>query len=123
VLTDGRRLYFADLGLALCSRFDLSVSELAFFRRHTNYDRCYTVTHLTHWLVSNLLKIPWASAQDYIRENLDGNGYTDLPASAAAIVARHSPVAAIMGQFFTDLQTVSKSTTYPAESLRRALRP
>ncbi|MFF2503082.1 hypothetical protein ACFVTY_06840 [Streptomyces sp. NPDC058067] len=34
ILTDGRRLYFADFGLALSSRFDLSPSEAGFFERH-----------------------------------------------------------------------------------------
>ena len=34
ILTDGQRLYFADYGLALSSRFDLSEDEATFFDRH-----------------------------------------------------------------------------------------
>ena len=44
ILTDGRRLYFADYGLAISSRFELSRAETGFFERHRTYDRCYTRT-------------------------------------------------------------------------------
>ncbi|MDT0346164.1 BUD32 family EKC/KEOPS complex subunit [Streptomyces litchfieldiae] len=46
VLTDGRRLYFSDFGLALSSAFDLSPAEAAFHARHRVYDPCYVVNHL-----------------------------------------------------------------------------
>ncbi len=98
LLTDGRRLYFADFGLALSSRFDLSREESAFFRRHESYDRCYTATQLVHWL-----------------------GSADLPAAAARRVNRHAPVALVMRDFLRRLQT-SKTTPYPLAAIRRAQR-
>jgi hypothetical protein len=51
ILTDGRRLYFADYGLAISSQFELSQDEAGFFDRHQAYDRCYTATYLVNWLV------------------------------------------------------------------------
>lgn len=54
ILTDGRRLYFADYGLALSSQFDLSPSETSFFELHRTYDRCYTRSWLVNWLITAL---------------------------------------------------------------------
>jgi hypothetical protein len=48
ILTDGRRLYFADYGLAISSRFELSREEADSFDRHQPYDRCYTATYLVN---------------------------------------------------------------------------
>lgn len=121
LLTDGHRVYFADFGLAASSRFDLNPAERIFLHRHAAYDRCYTATHLTQWLVSTLLQIPWAHCHTYLRDNLPDRRYTDLPPAAARIVARHAPVATLMGEFFQRLLTVSKSTPYPAKPLHHAL--
>jgi hypothetical protein len=90
-------------------------------RRHANYDRAYTVTHFCHWLLSNLLRIPWGDADTYLRDYLGGRSDAALPASAAGFVERYAQVAAIMGEFYGQLQTVSKLTPYPAEELERAL--
>lgn len=126
LLTDTNRVYFADFGLATSSRFDLGPDELVFFGQHARYDRCYSVTHLSQWLVSNLLRMPWADARAHLRDRTDsghpGDGFADLPGAAAGIVARHAPVAAIMIRFFAGLHDDSKSTPFPAEELRRALR-
>ncbi|MFF4486475.1 hypothetical protein ACFY0F_08245 [Streptomyces sp. NPDC001544] len=42
ILTDGRRLYLADYGLSLSSRFRLAEDERGFFDRHRGYYRAYT---------------------------------------------------------------------------------
>ncbi|MGI5054965.1 protein kinase family protein, partial [Streptomyces sp. JAC18] len=49
ILTDGRQLYFADFGLALSSRFDLSSGESSLLSDHLAYDRCYTASHLLQY--------------------------------------------------------------------------
>jgi len=121
LLTDGRRVYFADFGLAVHAGFELSAAESAFLSRHRSYDRCYTATHLTQWLVSNLLGIPWEDCHDYLRDHVDGLGGAELPESAARMIARHAPVAAVLGIFFKDLRNVSKHVPYPAEELGKAL--
>src|ERR1700738_4021636 len=54
ILTDGRSLYFADYGLAISSRFELSKDELGFSERHQGYDRCYTAMYMSQWLVTEL---------------------------------------------------------------------
>jgi hypothetical protein len=121
LLTDGNRVYFADFGLATSSRFDLDETESEFVRGHASYDRCYVVTHLCHWLVSNLAGIPWADSDAYLRDYLNGRAYPALPASAAGIVERYARLALVMGDFYRRLQTVSKLTPYPGEELARAV--
>jgi hypothetical protein len=48
ILTDGRRLYFNDFGLALSTEFDLSDGEMEFLRRHRDYDRCRASVGFMH---------------------------------------------------------------------------
>ncbi len=99
LLTDGERLYFADFGLVLSSRFALSPAESAFFAAHRNYDRCYTVAHLLGWFDRNL---------------------DPLPESAAALARRYAPVADVIGPFFRQLQRHDRDTRYPTAELDRA---
>jgi hypothetical protein len=99
LLTDGERLYFADFGLAISSRFALSPAESDFFTAHRNYDRCYTVSHLLGW----------------IDRNLD-----PPPESAAALVRRYRPVADAIGPFYRQLQRHDRDTRYPTAELDRA---
>ncbi|HET8658042.1 MAG TPA: serine/threonine protein phosphatase [Micromonosporaceae bacterium] len=121
LLTDGHRLYFADLGLAMSARFHLSPAEAAFFQRHRSYDRCYTATHLARSLVSTLCGTTPAQCDEVLRDcAATGRPPGGLPEPAAAIVARHAPVAVVMTRFIRQLQTVSKETPYPVEEVLRA---
>lgn len=97
ILTDGERLYFADYGLAISSRFDLSAEETAFFAEHQDYDRCYSVTHLVMWLNAVL--------PDHV------------PPPVAAILARHATVAEAMTGFYRRFQRESRQTPHPLKNL------
>jgi hypothetical protein len=48
IMTDGRRFYFNDFGLALSTQFDLSDSEMVFLQRHRDYDRCRASVAFMH---------------------------------------------------------------------------
>ncbi|SEN94617.1 hypothetical protein SAMN05216267_1013123 [Actinacidiphila rubida] len=74
ILTDGRRLFFADFGLALSSRFELGQDEREFFALHRAYDRCYTVTHLVNWLVAELFGHAADQRRAYVRALAEGEG-------------------------------------------------
>ncbi|MGW5660673.1 protein kinase family protein [Streptomyces sp. NPDC003758] len=119
ILTDGRRLYFADYGLALSSRFDLSRDEAAFHDRHRGHDRCYTASYLVYWLVTALYGYRWDERYALVRACAEGERPTGIPEAAAAIIARHAPLAVVMWDFFRRLQEESRETPYPLEAIRQ----
>ncbi|MGI5425117.1 protein kinase family protein [Streptomyces sp. CA-179760] len=119
ILTDGRRLYFADYGLALSNRFDLSRAEVDFFDRHSTYDRCYTASWLVNWLITALYSGDWEKRGALIQAWAGGRQPTGAPPGTAEILSRHAPVAAVMTDFYRRVQGVSRTTPYPGERLRR----
>ncbi|WP_330316371.1 serine/threonine-protein kinase [Streptomyces platensis] len=122
ILTDGRRLYFADYGLALSSGFELSQDEADFFDRHQTYDRCYTATYLVNWLVTALYGYQRGDREGryaLVHACAEGKRPTGIPEEAAAIIARHAPIAAVMSDFNRKFQRQSRHTPYPLEEIRR----
>jgi hypothetical protein len=120
VLTDGRRLYLTDFGLATSPRFELTGAERAFVADNSSHDRCHALTQLVNWLVTAL-----NGASDrggFIRRCADGGYPVGFPPTAAAIVRRHAPVAVVVNDFYRALHTESRTTTYPADRVRRAMR-
>ncbi|MFJ1666448.1 protein kinase family protein [Streptomyces bottropensis] len=120
ILTDGHRLYFADFGLALSSRFDLAPQERAFFDRHRDYDRCYSLSHLVNWLLKDLYDLDREEREVRTRAYAQGERPTGIPDGAAAVIARYAPLATVTAGFFRLLETES-STPYPVEELGRCL--
>ncbi|MYS84721.1 MULTISPECIES: hypothetical protein [Streptomycetaceae] len=119
ILTDGKRLYFADYGLAVSSRFELSWEEAGFFDRHRTYDRCYSITYLVNWLVTALYGHGRDDREARVRAYARGERPTGIPEAAAAIIARHAPLTAVMADFFRELRHESRETAYPLEEIRR----
>ncbi|MHB8449836.1 MAG: protein kinase family protein [Mycobacteriales bacterium] len=116
ILTDGQRLYFADFGLALSSGFELSQEEAEFFDGNQAYDRCYTATHLVNWLVTALYGYRREDQEGryaVVRAYAAGKRPTGIPAEAAAILARHAPIAAVVSDFNRNFQRQSRQTPYP----------
>ncbi|MFF2521399.1 protein kinase family protein [Streptomyces liangshanensis] len=122
ILTDGRRLYFADYGLALSSRFAPARDEADFFRRHRGYDRAYSVAYLVNWLVTDAYGYGREEREARVRAYAGGERPTGMPEAAAALVARHAPLTAVMADFFRALRTGSRETPYPVEAIRDAER-
>lgn len=119
ILTDGQRLFFADYGLAISSRFELSQEEAGFFDRHRTYDRCYSVTYLVNWLVTALYGYARDDREAQVRAYALGERPKGIPETAAAILVRHAPLTAVMADFFRKLQHESRETPYPLEDIRR----
>jgi hypothetical protein len=125
ILTDGRRLYFADYGLAISSRFELSQDEVDFFGRHQVYDRCFTATYLVNWLVTALFGYEREDRDGryaLVRAFAEGRRPTGIPQGAAAILARHAPIAAVVSDFNLRFQRKSRQTPYPLEEIGRKIR-
>lgn len=121
ILTDGQRLYFADFGLALSSRFELAEEEAAFFSRHRTYDRSYTRSYLVHWLVTELHRCRGEQRDALIRAYAHGEQPTDVPAAVAAALSRHAPLAVVIGGFIREFQGRSRQTPYPAREITRMM--
>lgn len=122
ILTDGRSLYFADYGLAISSRFELSQDEADFFDRHQVYDRCYAATYLVNWLVTALYGYQREDLEGrhaLVRSYAEGKRPTGIPAEAAASIARYAPIAAVVSDFNRTFRCKSRQTPYPLEEIRR----
>ncbi|GGQ84723.1 protein kinase [Kitasatospora griseola] len=128
VLTDGRLIAFADFGLALGERFDLTPAERRFLADHRGYDRHYTAAHL---LQHHLLDRYRGERErtDFLRAWLAGHRPATVPGPAAALLDRHAPMAVALDGFHRRLLRESKLTPYPRAELeqaatdRRAVRP
>jgi hypothetical protein len=127
ILTDGRRLYLADLGLATSPRFDLSTAERDFLALNASYDAGYAVRELLNWIVTNVVGIANpdtggpAERNDYIRRCAAGALPAGAPKQVTDLISRYAPVAAIMNAFYWDLFGVSRATPYPAQEIAQAL--
>ena len=120
ILTDGHALYFADFGLATCDRFELSEAEREFFKKHHNYDRCYTMAYFVEWILTEYFGAENWFTGNYntvLHEYAAGKGRPLAP-SIEKIVMRYAPIAVVMNDFFLKLKE-SKSTPYPTNELDR----
>jgi hypothetical protein len=121
ILTDGHRLYYADLGLATSPRFELSADEAEFLKANESHDGCYAMTQLVNWLAYALTDAHDAAERNaYIRRCAEGKVPSDVPAWAATIIGRYAPVVVVMNDFYWDLFGESRKTPYPVEAVERA---
>lgn len=121
VLTDGRRVYLADFGLATSPRFRLSAGEAAFVAAHGLHDLCLALTGLVDCLVTELTAAPdWRARNETIRRVADGEALVGVLPAAAAVIARYAPVAVVVNEFYRRLYLVDRGTPYPEAELRRA---
>jgi hypothetical protein len=127
VLTDGRRLYIADFGLATSPRFDLSPQEIGFLDRNGTHDMGYALMRLVNWLVTDVcgVAVPRyggpVERNEYIRACAAGADPVGAPPTVAAAIRRYAPVAAAMNDFYWDLFGVARTTPYPDQKVERAL--
>lgn len=119
ILTDGRRMFFTDFGLAMCSRFDYSAAETEFFHRNESYDRYYTVNHLVRWLTVELAGKDKADQDAFLAACAAGKVPDGAPLAAAAAVGRYAPVHAVMSEFYREFQNTTRTTPYPRARLER----
>ncbi len=120
ILTDGRRLYFTDFGLALSSRFELAPPEAHFADRHRAYDRAYAATHFVNWLAAAHFGYGPREREQFVRACARGPLPPGTPAALADVLTRHGPVAEVMGDFFRRFRQDSRTTPFPREAIDRA---
>lgn len=120
VLTEGRRVYISDFGLATSSRFELSDYELEFLELNKAHDGCYVVTEFVNWLVTVLGgTVNQTERIDFIRRYAEGDESPDVMDSAAMIIKQYAPIAIVMNNFYTNLVFESRTTPFPVEEIQR----
>ncbi len=118
ILTNGKQLYLSDFGLALSSKFDLTLAETEFLKQHESYDQACAAVNLLHCIVTALFgKEHW---EIRLRKYLAGE-LKNAPPIVDTIINRYAPVALLMDDFFQQLQKKSKLTPYPAGQLEKLL--
>ncbi|GAA3413993.1 hypothetical protein [Streptosporangium vulgare] len=120
ILTDGRQLYFADFGLALSSRFDLSADESDFLSDHLAYDHCYTASHLLQYHLLDGVRGD-TEREVFLHDWIAGRRPGDIPPEITAIIDRHARPTVVLDSFFRRLFTESKQTPFPAAEIERQL--
>ncbi|MFD9093438.1 protein kinase family protein [Streptomyces collinus] len=120
LLTDGRRIYFADLGLALSHDFELSPAERGFLTDHLPYDRSYVPTHLLRHHLPDEMR-GGVEPGTFLRAWTEGVRPGSVPPGLAALIDRHAPHALVLDDFHHRLLTRSKHTPFPAAEVLRAL--
>ncbi|OOQ48455.1 hypothetical protein AFM16_36100 [Streptomyces antibioticus] len=122
ILTDGRRLYFTDFGLAISSRFELAQAEADFFDEHRAYDECYAVTHLVNWLSVALYGHSPEERRAFVRSCAEGVPPEGVPESIATLLVRYGAVAAAMGDFYRAFREGSREAPHPLARIGRGPR-
>ncbi|MFE3037817.1 protein kinase family protein [Streptomyces canus] len=120
ILTDGRQLYFADFGLALSSRFELSADERNFLSCHLAYDHCYTASHLLQYHLLDGVRGD-TERLVFLHDWIAGRRPDDIPPEITAIIDRHARSTVVVDSFFHRLFTESKQTPFPAAEIERQL--
>ncbi|MFF6807801.1 protein kinase family protein [Streptomyces sp. NPDC012616] len=120
LLTDGRRVYFADFGLALSRDFELSAEERDFLTDHLVYDRSYAPDHLLRHHLPDGVR-GGIDHGVFLREWLNGRRPAAIPPDIAAIIDRHASHAVVLDDFHHRLLTQSKRTPFPSAEVERAL--
>ncbi|MEU9337070.1 protein kinase family protein [Streptomyces sp. NPDC048290] len=118
ILTDGRRLFFADYGLAISSRFELTQDEADFLEQHDTYDQYYAVTHFVNWLAVALYGYQPEERKAFVRTCAQGVSPGKIPAAIAEILVRYAPIAEVMGDFYGRFRDESRATPFPLEAIR-----
>ncbi len=127
ILTDGHRLYLADLGLATSPRFDLSTDEREFLALNASHDAGYAVRELLNWMVANVVGIAAPDTggpverYEYIGRCAAGVRPAGAPEPVAELISRYAPVVAVMNDFYWNLFGVSRATPYPAQEITQAM--
>lgn len=116
LLTDGRRVYFSDFGLALSRDFELSERESAFLTDHLAYDRSYTVGHLLRHHLPEAVR-GGSNHVTFLREWVAGRRPDGVPAGIGAIIDRHAPRTLVLDEFHRRILRESKHTPFPAAAL------
>jgi hypothetical protein len=121
-LTDGRRIYLSDFGLATAFRFELSRAEQQFAQLRADHDLAYCAARLVNAIVSGRAAgvHDARSRNDYVQRCAESGHASGLGPFAETVV-RYAPVASVMNDFYWQLHDAELHTSFPAASVASAL--
>ncbi len=129
ILANRDHVYFADFGLAISRRFDLSPEERAFFDAHGDYDRsCIAAELFENTIIAGLRDkngiepMRDQKGNEALDQYFKSGNMKDLekilPADIKPITNRYGRIAALMRNFISELRRdPSKTTPYPKSQL------
>ena len=119
LLTDGQRVFFADLGLATSPSFALDDRELRFLQANASHDVCHTMTRFVDWLVTELGRVGDVGMRDEIISRCaaghDHEALDAMPRAAEQVIRRYAPVAVVINDFYRKLHLEDRRTVYPTD--------
>lgn len=116
ILASQSHVYFADFGLAISRKFELSLEEMAFFDMHRDYDRYYVVTELVINAITST--VPSDKLDEVFTGYFSPEGnMATLPHSIAPLAKRYRPIVLLMDAFFQGLREGSKDIPFPEAEL------
>jgi hypothetical protein len=127
MLTDGQRLYYADLGLASSARFALGNDERQYLHDNASLDIAYVRSRWVNWLLKAwhpaLAEAParMALVKRIARGEAALQLLPRLPASLALSIERHAQIADLINDFYIDLHEHSRSSPYPRAAIEALL--
>ena len=128
MLTDGRRLYYADLGLASSARFALTPDEQVYLQQHNSLDIAYVRSRWAKWLLkASCPSLTEAAAQMALIKRIAQGEVARLLLpdlalpSLARMIERHAPIACLINDFYAELHERSRSSPYPQEAIEALL--
>jgi hypothetical protein len=118
IMTDGRRLFFNDFGLALSSDFDLNEEEARFLADHQDYDICRASIGFTHALVTSAIgDKEW---KETVRKLLRTHS-NELTPTGYSLLNKYGPLVFEFLEFSQKLKNESKRTPFPAQQLSQII--
>jgi hypothetical protein len=144
MLTDGKRAYLTDFGLALDKRFALTPAEQQFYQQHTEYDYgnlLWSLGFHLYWMYRGLpdadkqriaetcginagagFEEPMALLLNNIDE-IHTTGLMKLERSYVASIAKYRSIITLMHEFYTAMRRNNKKDTqFQHTTLRRLLK-
>lgn len=127
MLTDGQRLYYADLGLASSARFALAADERRYLVDNASLDIAYVRSRWVNWLIKawdptlesatdRMALVKRIAQGEAVEQLVEG-----LPPSLARTIARDAPIAALINDFYIELHEHSTSSDYPRAAIEMLL--
>ncbi|WP_327092069.1 protein kinase family protein [Nonomuraea sp. NBC_01738] len=118
ILTDGRRLLFADFGLASSLDFELAPAEAAFVTEHLTYDEVFAMSQVLRYAIE---AVRGERTAEEFAVAWQAGDRTGTPAGLATLLDRHLGDARILHHFHRNLLEHDLRTPFPAELRPRSL--